>query len=382
MTTDRRPITREEIAMTPRAIMAETIAFRDRPLTTDEVEDLVDSGLAVGEDFVQADVRDRSGNVTTHWRYVGDRWEVTFTDGRPVLAEAGTAPRGHRALVERRFALSVWTMRIINARPLTDGEVAVLRADPGWVEEFEAAADADRRLLQFRLEGGPEVGLARQRLERLRRTVAEHGLHPTGDWADDEAADDESTTGRYATLLEGLDSRGRTEHEVFFCDRLETLQERALTTTVIGGPPLRLVRPRLRVRRPAGHGVRAAGGAARRVDAHHRASAASPGGGGERDMTHTTPDAVLLVMPRDAWDVLAGTRAPDVRSALDSLVQVDRVLHLAVRSSEGGVESVAASVHLDAAEAVAERWSAHSDHPEVTVLSVPVGLDRPREATP
>jgi len=39
-------------------------------------------------------------------------------------------------------------------------------------------------------------------------------------------------------------------------------------------------------------------------------------------------------------------------------------------------------VHLDAAEAVAESWSAHADHPDVTVLSVPVGLDRPREATP
>ena len=76
-------------------------------------------------------------------------------------------------------------------------------------------------------------------------------------------------------------------------------------------------------------------------------------------MTHSTPDAVLLVMPRDAWDVLAATRAPEVRSALDSLVQVDRVLHVAVRSSEGGVDSVAASVHMDAAEAVAARWSAH-----------------------
>jgi len=102
-------------------------------------------------------------------------------------------------------------------------------------------------------------------------------------------------------------------------------------------------------------------------------------------MTHTTPDAVLLVMPRDAWDVLAGTRAPDVMSALDSLVQVDRVLHVAVRSSEGGVDSVAASVHMDAAEAVAARWASDPDThggTSVTLLSVPVGLDRPREATP
>ena len=99
-------------------------------------------------------------------------------------------------------------------------------------------------------------------------------------------------------------------------------------------------------------------------------------------MTHSTPDAVLLVLPRDAWDVLAAAKAADVRAALGSLVQVDRVLHVAVRSSEGGVDSVAASVHMDAAEAVAARWAAHADHPEVTVMSVPVGLDRPQEATP
>jgi len=233
MTKHVGPITREEIAMTPRAILAEAIAFR-RELTTVEVEDIVDSGFAVGEDFVQAEARDRSGNVTTHWRYVGDRWEVTFRDGRPSIVEAGTGPRSHRALVEKRFGLMVWTMKAVNARPLTDGEVAVLRADPGWAEEFDAAEDADRRLLHFRLRGGPEAKLARQRLERLRRIVSEHGLRPTGDWAEDEAADDESTIGRYATLLEGLDSRGRTEHEVHFCGDLVVLMERALTTTVIG----------------------------------------------------------------------------------------------------------------------------------------------------
>jgi len=234
MTNHHRPITREEIAMTPHAIMAETIAFRDRPLTTEEVEDVVDSGLAEGDDFVQTESRDRSGNVTTRWRYVGDRWEVTFRDGRPVLAEAGTAPRSHRALVERRFGLSIWTMRLINARPLTDGEVATLRADPGWVEEYEAADDADRRLTEFRRGGGPEVAAARRRLERVRRIVSDHELRPTGDWAEALAADDESTTSRYATVLEGLDSRARPEHEMYCCDEMETLMERALTTTVIG----------------------------------------------------------------------------------------------------------------------------------------------------
>jgi len=234
MTNQHRPITREEIAMTPQAILAEAIAFRDRPLTTHEVEDIVDSGDALGDDFAQVEGKVLDGSPTIRWRYVGDRWEVAFRDGRPVLVEAGTAPRSHRAMVERRFGLMVWTMRIVNARPLTDAEVATLRADPGWVEEFEAAEDADRRLSEFRRQEGPEAEVARERLERLRRIVFEHGLHPTGDWAEDETADDESTMGRYATILEGLDSRGREEHEVFFCDDLVVLMERALSTSVIG----------------------------------------------------------------------------------------------------------------------------------------------------
>jgi len=220
--------------MTPQAILAEAIAFRDRPLTIEEVEEVVDAGLADGDDFAQVEGKVLDGSPTVRWRYVGDRWEVAFRDGRPVLVEAGAAPRSHRARAERRFGLAVWTMRLVNSRPLTDGEVAVLRADPGWIEQFEAAADADQRLLRFRLRGGPGINLARGRLERLRRIVSEHGLRPTGDWAEDEAADDESTTGRYVTVLEGLDPRGRPEHEVFFCDGLETLMERALTTSVIG----------------------------------------------------------------------------------------------------------------------------------------------------
>jgi len=233
MTIHRRPITREEIAMTPKAILAEALAFR-RELTTHEVEDAVDAGLAEGVDFAQVEGKVLDGSPTVRWRYVGDRYGVTFQGGRPVLVEAGTAPRSHRALVERRFALSVWTMRIINARPLTDSEVATLRADPGWVEEYDAADDADRRLTEFRRKGGPEAEVARVRLERLRRIVSAHGLRPTGDWAEDEAADDESTTGRCVTVLEGLDARDRPEHEMYFCHDLVVLTERALATTVIG----------------------------------------------------------------------------------------------------------------------------------------------------
>jgi len=102
-------------------------------------------------------------------------------------------------------------------------------------------------------------------------------------------------------------------------------------------------------------------------------------------MTHSTPDAVLLVMPRDAWDVLAGTRAPDVREALGSLVQVDTCLHGAVMVVNDHVERMRASVHLDAAESCADTCLSDPDLPvdaTFMVMSVPVGLDRPGEATP
>jgi len=101
-------------------------------------------------------------------------------------------------------------------------------------------------------------------------------------------------------------------------------------------------------------------------------------------MTHSTPDAVLLVMPRDAWDVLAAAKGPEVRAALDSLVQVDRVLHGAVMVVDDHVERIGASVHLDAAECCAQTWLSDPDLPAdatVTVVSLPVGLDRPQEVT-
>ena len=99
-------------------------------------------------------------------------------------------------------------------------------------------------------------------------------------------------------------------------------------------------------------------------------------------MRHSCPDAILLAMPRAAWDVLASTTAPDVRAALSDLVQVDRVVHLAARTSGGAVEAVVASVHLDSAEAAAARWLADPDlacDAEVVVRSVSVGLTRAGE---
>jgi len=96
-------------------------------------------------------------------------------------------------------------------------------------------------------------------------------------------------------------------------------------------------------------------------------------------MTDHDPDAVLLAMPRRAWDVLAATPDRTVRAALDELVQVDRLVHVAVRTLDGTVDAAVVSVHMDAAESVAQEWSADSDHGQVTVLSVPVGLDRATE---
>jgi len=99
-------------------------------------------------------------------------------------------------------------------------------------------------------------------------------------------------------------------------------------------------------------------------------------------MTHDAPDAVLLAMPRRAWDVLASTPDRDVRAALEELVQVDRLIHLAIRTIDGTVDAAVVSVHADAAEAVADAWSAHAGHHDIVVLSVPVGLDRPRGVIP
>jgi len=99
-------------------------------------------------------------------------------------------------------------------------------------------------------------------------------------------------------------------------------------------------------------------------------------------MTHPCPDAILLAMPRSSWDALAGSREADVRRALGSLVQVDSCVHAAIRAVGGVVDEVVVSVHLDAVEAVADRWAGEgrmAGGAEVVVRSVPVGLTRPGE---
>jgi len=101
-------------------------------------------------------------------------------------------------------------------------------------------------------------------------------------------------------------------------------------------------------------------------------------------MTHHDPGAVLLALPRRSWEALTSSPDPAVHRALDSLVQVDTCVFAAVRSVGGVVDDLFVSVHQDAAEATAGRWLVELDGPhdgDVTVMSVPVGLDRPREAT-
>jgi len=88
------------------------------------------------------------------------------------------------------------------------------------------------------------------------------------------------------------------------------------------------------------------------------------------------PDPVLVVLPRPSWSALVGSSDPAVRRALDSLVQVDTCLHAAVRTVDGVVDDLVVSVHLDAAEATADRWAAEDDA-HVAVRTVPVDLGRP-----
>lgn len=226
-----RPITRDKIAMTPHAILAEAVAFGEE-LSTEEVEDIIDAGLATGEDFVQAEeVVD--GRVVARWLYVGDSWEAFFRDGHPVLVESGTAPRSHGAVCERRFGWAVRSLGIMDGRRLTDDEVAAMRHDSGWADAFEHAAEADRRLAEFRRSGGPRAEVARDRLLRVRQLVKRFGLVPSLDLRDYLTADDESWLGRYLIVFVRRSVTGIEPCEARSCDDLETLVEWAICTTIL-----------------------------------------------------------------------------------------------------------------------------------------------------
>ena len=98
----------------------------------------------------------------------------------------------------------------------------------------------------------------------------------------------------------------------------------------------------------------------------------------------TDHDPVLLVIPRQSWDSLVGATDPTVRQALDSLVQVDDRVHVAIRTIDGIIEDVVVSVHLDSVEATVECWADEGDDSSdmrVAVRSVPIGLARPEEVS-
>jgi len=225
----RPPITRDEVLRTPRAVLAEAIAF-GLDLDTAAVEDAIDADLVDGDDFVQAGGPNAGAAGPIGWLHVGDRWEARFAGGRPVLAEAGSVPRGHLPLAERRFGLLVRAMEQINACRLTDRQVAALRADPGNAAAFEAAAEADRRLMESR--GGPRAGICRERLLRVRRIVDRFDLVPRGDLREHLDADDESWLCRYL-LIYATGRNGVGRHEGRSCDGIETLMEMALAMAVL-----------------------------------------------------------------------------------------------------------------------------------------------------
>jgi len=80
----RAPISTEEEACMPQAILARAIGLL-RPLSFDEMQDVIDAALATDDDF------ESSGEPPTY-TYIGDRWQVEFRLGRPHLIDAVNVP--------------------------------------------------------------------------------------------------------------------------------------------------------------------------------------------------------------------------------------------------------------------------------------------------
>ena len=84
---------------------------------------------------------------TTSWTCLSERWDVTYSDGRPELVEAHTrppGPMGETERVEREFARRIHVLERISLRGwMPDEEVMELRRHPSWVAEFERARLAD-----------------------------------------------------------------------------------------------------------------------------------------------------------------------------------------------------------------------------------------------
>ncbi|MEI6502251.1 MAG: hypothetical protein WCP21_14640 [Armatimonadota bacterium] len=109
----RAPISTEEEACMPQAILARTIGLL-RPLSFDEMQDVIDAALATDDDF------ESSGEPPTY-TYIGDRWQVEFRLGRPHLIDAVNVPpappRSAVAAEETRFGLVVDVLEMVREGP-------------------------------------------------------------------------------------------------------------------------------------------------------------------------------------------------------------------------------------------------------------------------
>ena len=144
----RQPITGDEMMRTPKAILARHLAFRSvELLTTSEMETIIDAGLADEHEFEQVEAAWPRPGQTTSWTCLSERWDVTYSDGRPELVGAHTRPPGPMSeteRVEREFARRIHVLERISIRGwMPDEEVMELRRDPSWVAEFERARLAD-----------------------------------------------------------------------------------------------------------------------------------------------------------------------------------------------------------------------------------------------
>jgi hypothetical protein len=234
MTTRHRPITQDEESKTPRAILAASLGFLT-PLTIEQAELVCDDGLATLSDLVEVEADAWGRPVATGYGYVGDAWEVDYHHGRPILVERGTAATGYVADVERQFA---WALHLVGGPdhgPRTDEEIAEIRSDAGWARSFAAAEAADRRMVELRRRGGPELELAAERLARAREVASHLGVDPSSMWSDPLRIGDESATARY-TVVVGRDGRSSDpDHVISFHGDATAAVEGVLALTVVGG---------------------------------------------------------------------------------------------------------------------------------------------------
>lgn len=231
MSTDPGPTPRGEEVATPRDMLAASLAFH-RPLTCEQVAELVAAGLAEPGDFREIEDDGLGPPEVAGHRYVGNAWEADFHHGRPILVERGTAATGYVAELEARFEWTLYLLRGPDRGPLMDEETALRGESPGWAEVFAWAAEADRRMSGLRRRGGPELELAAERLARAREIGSAHGVRLGTMWADPLRIGDESAMARYAIVL-GMDGvPGWDGHAIDFHDDQTAAVERVLRTII------------------------------------------------------------------------------------------------------------------------------------------------------